>query len=250
MRKRLLGVMIIALSLFSINVKADAYYKNENCLELTEFQYKVLVDMFSEEKIEEFTEEDYDALHVERMIEGKYKYKVEEFEAPEESYPGGLVPYVFHETPSKKLTMAVFDHGDSCTISLTVSWKKSPVVASYDVIGIRVANSMIYDDTNSFDAKMDGKVTTSYARAVKTELGLADVFKITNGISYASLDTRVRKTNNGVVYGSYQHATKAITLTNASNFTFAGTGYGSVFLWPSSIKGTYDNMSGVYDTLY
>ena len=28
---------------------------------------------------------------------------------------------------------------------------------------------MIYDDTNSFDAKMDGKVTTSYARAVKTE---------------------------------------------------------------------------------
>ncbi len=250
MRKRLLGVMIIALSLFSINVKADAYYKNENGLELTEFQYKVLVDMFSEEKIEEFTEEDYDALHVERMIEGKYKYKVEEFEAPEESYPGGLVPYVFHETPSKKLTMAVFDHGDSCTISLTVSWKKSPVVASYDVIGIRVANSMIYDDTNSFDAKMDGKVTTSYARAVKTELGLADVFKITNGISYASLDTRVRKTNNGVVYGSYQHATKAITLTNASNFTFAGTGYGSVFLWPSSIKGTYDNMSGVYDTLY
>ena len=242
--------MIIALSLFSINVKADAYYKNENGLELTEFQYKVLVDMFSEEKIEEFTEEDYDALHVERMIEGKYKYKVEEFEAPEESYPGGLVPYVFHETPSKKLTMAVFDHGDSCTISLTVSWKKSPVVASYDVIGIRVANSMIYDDTNSFDAKMDGKVTTSYARAVKTELGLADVFKITNGISYASLDTRVRKTNNGVVYGSYQHATKAITLTNASNFTFAGTGYGSVFLWPSSIKGTYDNMSGVYDTLY
>ena len=250
MRKRLLGVMVIALSLFSINVKADAYYKNENGLELTEFQYKVLVDMFSEEKIEEFTEEDYDALHVERMIEGKYKYKVEEFEAPEESYPGGLVPYVFHETPSKKLTMAVFDHGDSCTISLTVSWKKSPVVASYDVIGIRVANSMIYDDTNSFDAKMDGKVTTSYARAVKTELGLADVFKITNGISYASLDTRVRKTNNGVVYGSYQHATKAITLTNASNFTFAGTGYGSVFLWPSSIKGTYDNMSGVYDTLY
>ena len=209
MRKRLLGVMIIALSLFSINVKADAYYKNENGLELTEFQYKVLVDMFS-----------------------------------------GLVPYVFHETPSKKLTMAVFDHGDSCTISLTVSWKKSPVVASYDVIGIRVANSMIYDDTNSFDAKMDGKVTTSYARAVKTELGLADVFKITNGISYASLDTRVRKTNNGVVYGSYQHATKAITLTNASNFTFAVTGYGSVFLWPSSIKGTYDNMSGVYDTLY
>ena len=250
MRKRLLGVMIIALSLFSINVKADAYYKNENGLELTEFQYKVLVYIFSEEKIEEFTEEDYDALHVERMIEGKYKYKVEEFEAPEESYPGGLVPYVFHETPSKKLTMAVFDHGDSCTISLTVSWKKSPVVASYDVIGIRVANSMIYDDTNSFDAKMDGKVTTSYARAVKTELGLADVFKITNGISYASLDTRVRKTNNGVVYGSYQHATKAITLTNASNFTFAGTGYGSVFLWPSSIKGTYDNMSGVYDTLY
>lgn len=250
MRKRLLGVMIIALSLFSINVKADAYYKNANGLELTEFQYKVLVDMFSEEKIEEFTEEDYDALHVERMIEGKYKYKVEEFEAPEESYPGGLVPYVFHETPSKKLTMAVFDHGDSCTISLTVSWKKSPVVASYDVIGIRVANSMIYDDTNSFDAKMDGKVTTSYARAVKTELGLADVFKITNGISYASLDTKVRKTNNGVVYGSYQHATKAITLTNASNFTFAGTGYGSVFLWPSSIKGTYDNMSGVYDTLY
>ena len=57
MRKRLLGVMIIALSLFSINVKADAYYKNENGLELTEFQYKVLVDMFSEEKIEEIKQD-------------------------------------------------------------------------------------------------------------------------------------------------------------------------------------------------
>ncbi len=250
MRKRLLGVMIIALSLFSINVKADAYYKNENGLELTEFQYKVLVDMFSEEKVESFTEEDYNALHVERMIEGEYEYKVQEIETPVESYPGGLVPYVFHETPSKKLTLAKFCYTDYCSIVVTLDWKKAPAVASYDVIGIRVANSMIYDNTNSFVARMDGKFITSYARAVKTELGLADVFKITNGITYVTMDTKVRKTNNGVVYGSYQHATKAITLTNASNFTFAGTGYGSVFLWPSSIRSTYDNMSGVYDTLY
>ena len=250
MRKRLLGIMIVALSLFSINVKADAYYKNENGLELTEFQYKVLVDMFSKEKVEGFTEKDYEALDVEKMKEGEYEYKVQEIETPEESYPGGLVPYVFHETASKKLTLAKFCYTDYCSIVVTLDWKKPPVVASYDVIGIRVANSMIYDTTNSFLSKMDNNYSTSYARAVKTELGLADVFKITNGISYANFKTNVRKTNNGVVYGSYQHATKAISLTNASNFTFAGTGYGSVFLWPSSIKGTYDNMSGVYDTLY
>lgn len=251
MKKKIFGVMIITLSLCSIqSVKAETYYTNPNGIELTEFQYKTLVDMFSTEKVDELTETDYNVLHVERMIEGQFDYVTREFESPEDYNPGGIVPYVYHETPSKKLTMASSCYSDYCFVSVYLGWKKVPAVTSYDVMGIRLTNSTLYDSTNTFVAKMDGNITTTYARAVRASNGLADVFKITSGIDYATMDARVTPSSNGVLYGSYQHAKKTISLANASNFTFSGTGYGSVFLWPSSIRSSYDEMGGVWMKLY
>ena len=250
MKKRILSVMIIALSLWSIYVFAEPYFTSNNGVELTEFQYNTLMDILYEDDVYNLTNEDYENLHVDQMIEGTFTYKTQEFETPEVSSTGGLVPYVYHETTSKKLTLARTCYTDVCIITTAVTWKKVPAVASYDVIGIRFENTSFYDSTNAFTAKMSGTYYYEPNKVVKTGNGLADIKKITTGLTYMALDTKIRPSNNGIVYTSYQHAVKSVTLSEASNFTFSGNGYGQVFLWPMAIREKYDQMSGVYITLY
>lgn len=250
MKKRILSVMIIALSLWSIDVFAEPYFTSTNGVELTEFQYNTLMDILYEDAVNNLTNEDYENLHVDRMIEGMFTYKTQEFETPVESYPGGIVPYAYHETASKKLTLSKGCFDGYCGVTVSVSWKKIPAVASYDAIGIRFENTSFYDSTNGFTAKMDGTYSYNYNKAVKTGNGVADIKKITTGLTYMSLFTKIRQTNNAIVFGSYQHAVASVTLSQASNFTFSGNGYGQVFLWPMAIREKYDQMAGVYITLY
>lgn len=250
MKKRILSVMIIALSLWSIDVFAEPYFTSTNGVELTEFQYNTLMDILYEDDVNNLTNEDYENLHVDQMIEGMFTYKTQEFETPVESYPGGIVPYAYHETASKKLTLGEMCTDSVCLVTVDVTWKKVPAVASYDAIGIRFENTSFYDSANVFTAKMDGTYSYNYNKAVKTGNGLADIKKITTGLTYMSLQAKIRPTSNAIVFGSYQHAVKSVTLSEASNFTFSGNGYGQVFLWPMAIREKYDQMGGVYITLY
>lgn len=246
MKKVILKVVIIMLVFLSVNANAEAYYTNNNGIEFTEFQYNTLVDILSEKNVAEFTLEEYEQFKVENMVEGNYEYTTQEFEVPEAPYQGALVPYgLTHETTSKKLTLSKGCFGDHCDIVLTVSWKKTPAVTSYDVIGVRLVNTVFYDSTNSLTHKYGSTYKSGYDGSKKTGEGLGDAFKITSDIDYATLAVRVNNTSNGVVYGSYQHAVKTVTLAKATNFTFSGTGYGSVFVWPSSYGQIYDQMAGV-----
>ncbi|MCX4249375.1 MAG: hypothetical protein OSJ65_06410 [Bacilli bacterium] len=250
MKKRILSVMIIALSLWSIDVFAEPYFTSNNGVELTEFQYNTLMDILYEDDVYNLTNEDYENLHVDQMIEGTFTYKTQEFETLEESFPGGLVPYAYHETASKKLTLSKGCYDEYCAVTVSVTWKKKPAVASYDAIGIRFENTSFYDSTNDFTVNLGGSYYFEPNKVVKTGNGVADIKKITTELSYMAMMTKIRPTNNAIVFGSYQHAVESVTLSQASNFTFSGNGYGQVFLWPMAIREKYDQMSGVYITLY
>ena len=245
MKKNILKVMIIALVLFSTSVKADAYYTNENGLEFTEFQYNTLVDILNEKSVRTLTQEEYDHFNVENMIEGEYEYNTQEFETYETPFTAGVMPLAsYHETTSKKITLSKACTSSYCLMSVILIWKKVPSVTSYDVIGVRLANTTFYDSLNDFTAKFGSTTTSSYAGYKKTSEGLGDSVSIKSNVEYVSLNVRVKPTSNGAVYASYQHAVKTVTLAQSLNFTFSGTGYGSVFVWPSSYGSIYDKMGG------
>lgn len=251
MKKKILSVMIFTLSLCTMgNVQAEEepYFITYGGVELTEYQYNTLVDILSEERVKTITEDDYNALHVERMIEGRYSYKTEEYEIDDPTYPGEIEPYVYHETPSKKLTMSKVCNDQICSVGVTAYWKKVPSVKSYDVIGIRFENTSFSSQPSFYYGTTTGG-TTSFDKSIKTTTGAAFIKKITSDIDYVAFDTNLNYTYNGAIFASYQHATSSVTLAQASNFEFKGTGYGAVFLWPMSIRTKYDQMGGVSEKL-
>lgn len=252
MKKRILSVMVITISLCAIgNVYADetAYYTTTNGIELTEFQYNTLVKILSAERVSRLNANDYDVLHVDRMIPGEYSFKTEEFQIGDETTSGDITPYAYHETPAKKLTLSRACDLGICAISVTNYWKSTPKVTSYDVIGVRFDNTSFYHTNTGCYYVADGNQTTSFNK-IKTESnGAACIKKISSNIDYMTVDVALNYTSNGIVFASYQHAVSSVTLSQAADFTFKGTGYGSVFLWPMSIRTKYDQMAGVSETL-
>lgn len=256
MKKNILKVMIIMLVLFSTSVKAssyssdDIYFINKNGIRFTEFQYNVLVDILSKAIIANFTQEEYDNFGVENIIEGEYEYVTQEFFTRETSSVGGIMPLAFHETTSKKLTLSKNCNSNYCAMNTTLTWKATPVVTSYDVIGARLVNTSFYDDLNSVTiTSTSGGYKSGYAGTKKTSTGVGNAIKISSDVYYITHSFRVKPASNGAVYASYQHAIKTVTLTQALNFTFSGSGYGSVFIWPSSYGQIYDQMGGVKENL-
>lgn len=252
MKKSFLSVMVITISLCVIgNVYADdtAYYITTNGIELTEFQYNTLVKILSAERVRRLDETDYDVLHVAKMKPGEYTLKTEEFQIPDETTSEGIVPYSYHETPAKKLSLSrVCDNG-VCGIAVTTYWKTQPKVTSYDVIGIRFDNTNFNKDVIGCYYSANGSGTASMDKKIKTSNGAACIKKISSGIDYMTIDADLNYKSNGIAFASYQHAVSSVTLSQASNFSFDGTGYGSVFLWPMSIRTKYDQMAGVSETL-
>lgn len=50
------------------------------------------------------------------------------------------------------------------------------------------------------------------------------------------------------VYGTYQHATSDLTLSQSQNYTFSSSGLGSVLKFANSVSSKYDGMKGVSAT--
>ena len=252
MKKDFLKVMIIMFLLFSTSVNASSYssdeiyFINKNDIGFTEFQYNVLVDILSKEIVSNFTQEEYDNFHVENIIEGEYEYVTQEFFTRETSSTSGIMPLAYYETASKKLTLAKNCNSNYCAMNTTLTWKTTPVVTSYDVIGARLVNTTFYDDLNAITVtSRTGAVKTGCAGTTKTNKGVGNAIKIASDVYYITHSFRVNPASNGTVYASYQHAVNTMTLSKALNFTFSGSGYGSVFVWPLTYSSNYDKMGGV-----
>lgn len=52
--------------------------------------------------------------------------------------------------------------------------------------------------------------------------------------------------NFGTVYGTYQHATRSVTLSQSKGYNFSSSGLGGVLDFTNNtVEGYYDDMSGV-----
>ena len=239
-----ISICLLLVTLFTVNtatVKAtekEFYYTTKSGIELTEKEYNYIVTMFDEHYLDFMNEQDYDVIKKMNVNTNDIEYKIYE-----PSYIDSRSTTI--ETNSKKLAISKSCTGTVCSMTLTNVWKGVPKVKSYDVLGARIGGTTFSADSFVTVFKFDSgtKVCTEY---VKASNGFGCSYKLETGsttyYSAASFDVNT----SGLVTGSYQHASKSVTLSVSKNYTFSVNGEGNVFLF-NTTKGqdAYDGMSGV-----
>lgn len=241
MKKFAMGFLLICVIFCGGIVKAEAYYVNDNGLEFTKFQYRVMVEILDEEKVRTMTKEKYDLFEVAKKNENNTSYSIYE----EGTNTDGIMPFAeVHQTASKRLSIIRHCDSNYCSITLDLNWFVVPKVKSYDVIGVRtdgptvltnVSTTILSIDGTEYDIKGDRGFSNGYGAAVK----------LVDGKDYEILQIVKTTAKSGKVYGSYQHAVKSISLSNALNFSVGTSGLGGVFVYSSTYKAYYDAMGGV-----
>lgn len=126
------------------------------------------------------------------------------------------------------------------------TWKYVPKVKSYDVIGAMFSNTSLYDNSNFTIFKFDGTNHTCNNYVINSE-GIGCSYKLDSNATeefYTYMTFTVH--TSGLVYGSYQHATSSVTLSQSKNYSFNINGYGNVFLFNTTkARSSYDGMGGV-----
>lgn len=148
----------------------------------------------------------------------------------------------YHTTSYKTLAITSSCNSTNCFIAISLDWLANPAVRSYDVIGALFHNvtrqstpvtyytdSISSNATGTYKYASDG-VGASFKLGTGTDLYITQQFYVSRG---------------GTVFGSYQHATSAITLNESRNYNFHISGFGSVFQFGSVGVDTYDGMTGV-----
>ena len=230
-------VLIVSLFIGLITVNAqDYYYVNDNGVTFTKDQYDFITEMYYDGYQAYMTEGDMNTFNGIKMVPGTVESKeyVEMYHG-EYQTKGNT-----HETASKLLRISKA----GSTIAISCSWKKSPSVRSYDVIGARLSGLSLSSTPGTLITYSGGAV---YPSATKTPgNGYGAVLKLPNSGNSIVASTTFTVSGSGRVYGSYQHAKQNISLNNANSYSIGSGGLGNVFIYSSGIASKYDQMGGVF----
>lgn len=284
MRNKLIftGFMFLAIMLIP-NVafaKEDIYYTNLNGVNLTKQQYDNLLKVFDEDTIATMEQSGIDIYKNEtnltKTVEVKYirtdyfldaygnvavssDTEVSESDAVlfiENQKNGLQTAASSHQTSMKRLEISgVAGTLDVKTFTITNTWLSMPQVRSFDVIAFgNGENSTVYTFGNiSGYQKADGEIInySSNGTNIKKDKngGVGISMNIVDSVSSSlvnSLTVSFYTYDDPFLgYGTYQHATSDVTLSQSQNYTFSTSGYGNVLNFASSVRGYYDNMKGV-----
>ena len=234
--KKIFYLLIVLGGTLTLNVNAEEYfYKNKNGILLNENEYKFFKDFYTENYIDYITEDIYNDF----LNNGFFDKKVFSTE-----YNGSnlLTRGAVHETNSKLIRMSKVC-SSHCKISIVAKWKKSPVVRSYDLIGVYLEGGN-FENISYAKLFSDGTCVEN-TETKKTDNALSTTIKLpTKGNSLEIIQSfDVKKSR--IIYSSYQHAKKSISLANSRKFSFSKYGYGNVYLFDESVRSYYDAMQGV-----
>ena len=152
--------------------------------------------------------------------------------------------YVYYETTAKKLQMSSTG-GSYPVMVLSVTWKGSPNVRSYDLIGAYLSGTSLIGNASSTLTYSGGNVSPSATKY--TGSGFGSSLLLPSSGSNIIVSTTFMESSGGTVFGSYQHAKKLISLSNSQSFTTSVSGLGSVFYFSNTnIRAKYDAMGGVH----
>ena len=173
-----------------------------------------------------------------------------------------------HTTTMKKITLTISRDGTTGNYYsvLTNLWLGIPKVKSNDVIALRFVGatnknlSIVYsmseahqfsDNTNKLYSICPqtscSETKLVHNNATTGGVGVSmDIYDSTSSSLKNTLAVYVRMDSSFLVAeGTYQHATKIISLANSKKYSFSATGLGNVLNFQSNYGSYYDGMQGV-----
>lgn len=260
--KVILAFMIVGLLTFVTNV---------NARELSNEEYNNLRLLFSEGRLALMTDEEvekYLSYDFDNIITAHKYYKVtettngttsSEVSAEEATANMGISTLATtHTTSYKHIRIAATNvTGNIYNITLYTEWLVTPSVKSFDVTGIRVDDATVVEGTQSGTQTYWTSSSGGY-KMIDYSYNGTNIKKATNGFgismnlldaaSYFATDITanvVATSQYATVYGTYQHAVKAVTLAQSHDYTISHNGLGGVFNFSTAVSRYYDGMAGV-----
>ena len=71
------------------------------------------------------------------------------------------------------------------------------------------------------------------------------VDSVSSSLSNSMSVTIINNSTTYTAYGTYQHATSDVTLSQSKNYSISSSGLGGVLAFANSVIGYYDGMQGV-----
>lgn len=287
--KKFVNLLLVGGMVLVFNTKANATtsYVNENGVAIDNNVVEALSDVYASEKFNYVTQKEYNDLYF--IYENGYSTEskligsrslMRDGEAVE-TYSGVLTeeeyeqainiePYATCEVPGvvdcwmtdyKLLTLTLSRNDSNKTYIAMIEneWLQTPKVKSNDVIAMRYNNiATISDFYGSLKYKLNGtnksvQYNTGHSNNQKFSWGCGITMGlVASGTNFDSLliVSGTFGNSNMNIYGSYQHATTTVSLTDAKNYTTAADGLGGVIKFNSTtIKNKYDAMEGVVSKL-
>ena len=163
----------------------------------------------------------------------------------------------YWETNAKYIFIqAYYDGYDSHNyiVEIQCHWKTTPQTKSYDIIAARWTGSNISVVTASGEQRysQNGTIYYSYLgnNMVKTNSGVGISMNLKDSGSQYILALEVQLSGSpSIAYGTYQHATSNISLSNSKSYSFVtnpNNGLGGVI--SHTYASYYDDMQGVVDS--
>lgn len=229
-KKKIFIIFAIGFILLIPKVEAsEVYYQNSYNVTLTKEEYNFFSYMFWEGCQELITKEDYSKFINSNIING---------ELGDNTYTEVRTRATSIENNNRTLKIVKSCSSD-CLISVTLTWKNTPTVKSYDVMGAYLDNTKLTNTPKTVIGH------TSYTDIKKLNNGFGVSVLLSNHEGAPVINQTYRVSKGGTVYASCQHAMKDISLENSKKYTLSKTGYGGVFQFSGIASNIYDRMPGV-----
>lgn len=239
--KKIIYIFIFSLVLFIPEVFAC------DKEELIKDNYEYLTGIYPEFVLEEKTCE-----QIQTIIDNNYVLRKTVVSDDMPEYSPNISGHF--STSYKTVTLHFYDgEGGGNLVTLDNEWKKLPAFRGNDILALRFTGPAYY--SGSCESYFQYSTSTTSYRTTSTASsdnatvrsnGIGFVYKLPTGdleSLYAYMD--VMSTGSGTIAGTYQHATKGVSLANAKNYTISAAGLGGVIYHSSTtVRGSYDQMTG------
>lgn len=286
--KRLLnnGIIIVstivsALFVNSTVLAKNVYYTNNNEVQMTELEYNKMLKIFSERKVSDLSQEEFDKYKEANIISTEAVYQKETYKddkvikqeyiseeefntIPNSEASSGISPQAsdsdLYETSYKRLAATLLDMGGKFNLLGTLAWKKIPAVTSYDVFAYRfmhfdysgfTGSQVYYIGSNAY--QINYSTSSEGYKAQSNGAGVSMNLKDGDNITGYELTVSTNLTVNTINYSqahayiSYQHAQSDLTRAQSMSYTLDVSGLGNVVYFSNqSIRSKYDAMSGLH----
>lgn len=262
LKKIIMTISILLVMIISTNVKAAT---------LTEEEYTRLRNVFSDARISLMSDEDaarylsYDLEHTNKVSKyyrvtettnGTITTEVSKEEATNAANSNISTIATYYSTSYKNIEISTTSIGSNkYLVYLTNDWLITPRVKSYDVIAMRTEDSTI---SSGSQRGVQMYTTNGISDVINYSYNGTNMVLSSNGFGISmnlvdaasgftcEIQAIVEATSQWAkVYGSYQHAMTAVTLSKSKSYTISHNGYGKVINFATAVQNDYDNMQGV-----